>query len=322
MKYRLLIPLLLLNFSFAYSQENRTGGIIIQSNINDHFLIVEDDFDNAIRITEPDTIFLPPGEYLFKLASPYKNDYLFNSQIFPDSIINKRITLYSSSYNPILSSYATLFWDSNLMVFSEEGAEIFVNDQLAGISAAAAHLEGGIVNVKVKNGPRSVSKNLSVIPTKLLTYNLTTLPLKRNAQLFSFIPGASQFYKERPLKGAVFLTSFISVSTAAYILNQRFLEADENFLTYRDLYKNSENPVEVFQYAVLAEKNLKDSKKYADRRDLALLGVGIVYLMNVADGLFTKPKRGFFEPWNFDPYVDFNSEALNYYGIKISRELK
>tara|TARA_R110000868_G_scaffold408293_7_gene691112 strand:+ start:72296 stop:73264 length:969 start_codon:yes stop_codon:yes gene_type:complete len=322
MRYFLVLPLLLLNFSFLFSQENEVGGIIIQSNIKDYFLIIDNDFENAIRITEPDTIFLPTGKYPFKLASPYKNDYLFISEIFSDSIINKSISLYSSSYNPRLSSYATLFWDSNLMVFSEEGAEIYVNDQLVGTSGAAMHLNGGLVSVRVKNDGHTVKKNLSVIPNKLQAYNLTTLPIKRKSQLFSFVPGASQFYKEQPLKGSAFLISFFSVSTVAYIFNQRFLEADNNFIRYRNLYNRSENPVEVFQYAILAEENLNNAKKYSELRDLALIGVGTVYLLNVADGFFTKPKRGFFEPWDFDPYINFNPDALNYYGITISRDLK
>lgn len=321
MKYFLGLLLSIIFFLPLQSQEYGRGGIFIQTNINDHFFIINNDLENAIRLTSPDTIYLEPGRYKFKLASPYKNDYQFEEEIFPDSIIDKRITIYSGFYNPRFSTYPVLFWGANLMVFSEEGADIFINDAKVGTTGAGIYLKSGLAKVRVENNGYSTTKNVLVTSSALQTYSVSTLPIKRKARLFSFIPGASQFYKDQQVKGGVLLFSFISASTLTYFLNQRFLEADKNFLTYEEMYRNSENPVEVFEYALLAEQNLRDAKKYSDRRNKALIGIGVVYLINLTDGLISKPDRGFFKPWNFNPYIDFNSEAPTYYGFQISKNL-
>ncbi|MFV1883608.1 MAG: hypothetical protein ACMZ7B_03890 [Balneola sp.] len=321
MKYILWLSLSIIVFLPVQSQESNSSGLFINTNINDHFLIVNNDFENAIRITNSDTVYLEPGKYRFKLASPYKNDYQFEEEIYPDSITNKRITLYSNFYNPKFSSYPALFWKANLMIFSEEGADIFINNTKVGVTGSGAYLKSGLAKIRVENDGYSKTKNVLITSSMLQTYSVTTLPIKRKALLYSLIPSASQFYKDQDVKGGVLLFSFISASTLTYFLNQRFLEADKNFLLYEEMYRNSENPVEVFQYALLAEKNLKDAKNYADWRNKALIGIGVVYLINLTDGLISKPERGFFKPWSFNPYIDFNAEAPSYYGFQISKNL-
>ena len=319
LKYLLLLFILAERSFQATAQAPGQGGIVIQSNVDDHFLIIEDDFEHAIRITNADTVFLDPGKYRFKLASPIRNDFLFEEEISAGTITQKRVNFYSRAVNPESNSYTPLFWKANLMIFSERGAEIFVNGQRIGHSIAGINLDDKYAEIRVVNSQYSASKKVRVTPTRLQTYTVSTLPLKQKARMLSLLPGASQFYKDQPLKGSAILIGFISVSSTALFFNHRFSQADEDFVRYRTLYDNSTNPNEVFRYGQLAEKSLSDAEKYSNRRNAAILGLGAVYLLNLADGLLSKPERGFFEPWDFNPYVDFESYRQPSFGIQISR---
>ena len=308
--------------TYAFAQDVEKGGIVIKSNVEDHFLIIDNDFENAVRLSDSDTLFLDPGTYRFKLASPQSNDFSFQEEILPDSIIVKRVNLISRFYTHELNSYAPLFWKANLMVFSEESANIYVNNNRVGTSIAGVKTDREYAIITVNNGTYSATKTVRVLPSRLQVFTVTTLPIKQKAIILSALPGASQVYKKQYVKGSAFLVGLISATTTAILFNNRFEEADKDFLRYRSLYNGSTNPIDVLRFGNLAEKSLNDAERYSELRNAALFTAGAVYLINIADGLLSKPKRGFFEPWDFDPFIDFSPNNQPEFGIQISRDLK
>ncbi len=304
----------------AFAQENTQSGIIISTNINDHFLIIDDDFENAVRITEPDTIFLDPGTYQFRIASPLKNDFVFSENISPNEFLIKQLNLHSSNYDPQFSSYPLLYWDSNIIVFSEENADIYLNGEKVGLTAVALKIPSGIVSLKAENNSLSSIKNIYASNRSLQVINLTTLPVKKKALTLSFIPGGSQFYKQQKIKGGLLAAGFLSFVTTSIIFNQKFNDAENDYDVFRTFYQSSSDPSDVLRYARLAEESLDDSEKYYKQRNLALLGTGVIYLYNVLDGLLSEPSQGYYKPWNFDPYFQFSNDALDFYGITVTRK--
>ncbi|MEX0610460.1 MAG: DUF5683 domain-containing protein [Balneolaceae bacterium] len=297
-----------------------TGTLRLNLDIESYFLIVDEDYQNPYEMGKLDSVRVDTGLHQFRLVQPFQNDRIFREKIISGETVARNFFYSNYQYPPDFSSYPLLFWDSNLMIFSEPEGRIFIDGNEKGTSNVALSLPEEEYELKVQNGKYTNSGRVSVAENYFQAITLSTLPIKKTAQRYSFVPGLSQFYKGDTYRGIGFSVGFAVMSVSSIIFHSNFIKADNNFKMYESLYNQTHDPHELLVYGDKAEAYLKDSQKYYDKRNTALIVSGIIYAISLTDALLMKPKRGYFQGWDFNPYTDFGAKET-LLGISIRKRL-
>lgn len=298
--------LLLLTFLFIPSILLAQEGFLkVTVDTEKYFIVVNDNFEQAHSLSYTDSIALKPGTYNFKLVSPFQNDKDFTTEIKQDSTQSYKFIFYNKIEQPRNSSFPLLYWDSNLIIFSDKDAEIYLDETKINGSSALLNLDDGSYSVSAKNNGYETSETIQVRENQFQVITLSTRPIKKRALKYSAVPGLSQFYKRQGSKALIFSTA--SILAATYTLNHqsKFIKADNKLRNYRRLYRGEFDPSLALEYGNQIEKYSELSEDHYRKRNIGL-GVSIgVYVLNILDGFLSEPDRGYYQGWEFDPYTDY-----------------
>ncbi len=305
--------------SLELQAQNDSSYVISNIKSDKGFVVIDDNFKNCIEIEKRDTLTVPANI----------KSMTFIQKDFKDITVNQALTAGDTTQNSVVSaflstntdrkkysSYARCFWDANIIVLTDYDSKIKINDQGFGSENIRLSLTKGSYILNIENGNTTLKKEFTV-SDDLQIINSYLRPSKSQVFKRSFIPGYAQITKRENFKGFIFIgiSSALTISTALSVINS---EKEKN--KYEDLrneYRLSQDPNRILEIISESNQALDEIEKSDKIRNYSLLGLGLVYTLNIFDGI-KPPKIGFRSDRLYvKPFVDFDKDLIPKANLKI-----
>ncbi len=292
----------------------------ISSNVDSLFLQVGRYLGETYHIANHDSVAIRPGTRRVILGHPSSYDQSFLLTIeegetyqVEHSFQLTKPSVYSFENNIAVGKY----YNSNLIVISDEDSDIYINGKYVGLGAAQTNVRTGPYRVTVHNpyiGERTFTGTIANIPGEPATVvNAYTKPTKYMSRFLTPFPGASQLYKKQTLKGYLLSAGFILQSGLTLYTNHNYRQELREFNALRERYLVSTNEQAVFDLGNQLEQMQPRINQLNDRRKIMIGITTLIYAFNIYDALFTRPNSGYRSDLNLNLYLEPGVFRESYY---------
>ncbi len=310
MKYLLLLGLIGVieassNTRAQESEQNpQMGSFTILSNIDEFILLIDDELSSPIYYTAGDTIQVPVGVHNFRGVQEGFHDTQFDAIVSANQVNGKQINFSRPKNVEPRSSYQTIMTGYNVSIYSEEGAEIFINQEMVGYTQ---------VNVLIAHGEHELFINHPEYGTIFVKIDAAIDNPKDEHHYFNDYRDTPKIARLVPGLGYIIdgknKSAFLTISGLATLLYyQGYASAEANQIQKdKDLYMRWNPTTGPLHDKKLADFD-SDIKKFKRRRTFSIIGAGVIYAATTYKTL-QRPKEGY-----KTPPIQFNVQAFNRLG--------
>ncbi|MGM0589433.1 MAG: DUF5683 domain-containing protein [Bacteroidota bacterium] len=310
--------LLLLYPKVSYTYQSRdlaksdsllTGTVYFQPEVDTVYVYLDKKYDNLITLVDHDSLSLPVGNHhLFVFGKRFiEAKYYLQIEAGEKEVL--KLNPYESfearvSYAAYRAAYARLKWGANLIIDTDNSTAISIEGEHKGFGSYKGNYPTGSYKLILREANGAEHKRiLAVQKHRLRYYKEFFQPAESMAKSLSFIPGASQIYKDQNWKAAGIISA-TSVS-AALLLNYqiKFSQKKNDFYKLWDKYDNTGNEEFVVSLGDQVEAMETTVNNYERRRNILLLFTGLLYAFNIYDA-FKEPEYGFYREKG-NPFKNF-----------------
>ncbi len=317
--------ILLLNASEVKGQQ--FGSIIIKSNVENLYLVIDNDFDNYKQISSGDTLLLLSGEKQLRLISPYFADYVQKVSVFPSITTTVEVKLKNVS-RVNKSSWEILFIENriNSIIKTDDDSQIYINNALVGFGYYEGFLAPKKHSIEIVHpsfGSSSFSFSANLFDTTFhQKYNQDPVTVSSGLQ---FLPGFRYLKTKQFGKATLTYLGLISTSLGLMSIKDRYDSKQSDYNDALFLYQNATTISGAIRYRRELDE-IKDEMNLINNINYAVIGLGVaITTISIIDG-FKKPKSGYklsrYDNYNIAPtlqttYVN-NKNAIPLVGFKVS----
>jgi hypothetical protein len=283
----------------------------VSSNVDSLFLQVSRYLGEIYHIANNDSVAIRPGTRRIILGHPSSYDQTFVIDI-EEGITNQIEHNFRLTKPSVISFEDNIavgkYYNSNLIVISDEDSDIYINGRYVGLGAAQTNVRTGPFTITVYNpymGERTFTGTIANIPGESATIiNAYTKPDISMSRSLTPFPGASQLYKRQRLKGFLLSGGFILQSGLTLYANHNYRQELREFNALKERYLVSTNEQTVFDLGNQLEQMQPRINQLNDRRMLMIGLTTLIYAFNIYDALFTRPNSGYRSDLNLNLYLE------------------
>jgi len=287
-------------FLYAQTEGQEYGFVKFDYNLDDIFIIVDDELSSAFKYDPELLIRLEEGERKITVVHKDINDFSYRIDVYADSTTVSKVNIQTFTRNP-KSSYAVLNEGRNIVINTEPEGQIYIDEELIGTGTTSSILSPGKYELMILHPEHGVLKtSLNASQYKIQEFSRFNQNHNPPSTFQRFIPGFSYLNTKRYMRAAL---TYISLGTVAYLAldnNSSFNDLNRKFDEYQFNYLNAESFVESERNRIAALNTLHEMEVKRDRLTYSLIGFGIVYAISSIDGL-RKPKGGYKGNIKFTP---------------------
>lgn len=304
LKLLLLLFLAIITNPIQAQEENSSGYLKLEFNADSALLVIDYDFLAGTTIASGDSVALTSGEHFIEVNRPLSQKKVRKIFISENETLSLNLEFEESniSKRSVNGNYASRdYFSSNIFIMTDEDSDIYYNDEYQGTGFAKLDAPYGSTQIQITN-PNFSSKTIKVNAYPFLeVYEHYRKPKESFAKSLAIFPGASQFYKQQRLKGAL-LTA--SVSTFLFLSITSSLDYSQEkklFDDYVKEYNETQNQDRAFLLGNQAENQRTVVKKAQNQKRLMLTALVLSYGFNIFDAVTNIPKGGYkkTKPLNF-----------------------
>lgn len=314
-----VLLLLAANIASAQKEPDSAYISITLQTADGGYLIIDDDFDNCLEFKNGQSIALVHGKRKLRIASKYNIDSyitlnLAKGESKPLKVAS--VTISDFEKHGGKSSYARCFWGTNTFIYSDADSEVWLESQLIPYNKTRFDLYPGTYSVTSKIGSTQKKVTFKTDGEFLIIRNYLR-PERDLIYKRSLIPGYAQLTKMEKLKGYGFLTSISAAGLTALFYEYKFFQNNKDYELLQRQYSETDDPNQIFEIITLSEKKLEQMNRYERTRNISFAIFGVLYGLNVLDGI-QKPKLGFRKgEIEINPYFDFDRSLVPQATIQI-----
>lgn len=302
--------------------EEKVGYVFFQTDVDSFYVAVDEDFDHAPYISSQDSLTLSPGRHTIRIIKKYYMDNFFNVNVKPNlrgAIVFEMRPFDKPEDQKKRSSYPRLHWGALAVVKTDPEADLYMDGTFVGKgvgmidSTGTFDIQSRFPSGKVLSKTIDTQKQL----TPFHVYELFHRPDRKTSLLLSLLPGATQIYQREKIKGYGLLASTLIGSGLAVKFHIDFANTYRTFKRTRTRYTSSSEPSQALELGDLAERQLRQANKVADKRNILLYATTAVYLYNIIDA-WIKPNVGYRKTVRIDPYIDFKNKNTLGGGLSVT----
>lgn len=315
----LLAILLLMAFNTILFAQADSAYVKIQTQTETGFLVIDNDYNNCIEFQEGVSIRVPAKKLSIKVLSRYFKDIEIQDT-FEKNQTKKHVLypkfLIKESDQQTQSSYPRCFWDSNVFLISDYDSDIYLEDKKIGVENVRLSLKDSTYEITSVIGNRSSTKKIKATDNFQVIENYVR-PEKSTIYRRSLLPGFAQFSKNEKIKGSSFIALSSALTISTLFSNNRVNQESSNYEELRTEYNTSTNPSRLLEIIEESERALDDIDRFKKVRNYSLIGLGVIYTLNIIDGI-KPPKIGFrSNKVKVNPYLDFDRSMVPKANLKI-----
>ncbi len=277
---------------FAQTDDQSYGFVQFDFNLDEIFIIIDDDLVNARKYDPEEVVKLKTGTRKITVVNKDINDFNYKLDIYPDSTIVSEFNIRSFTRRP-KSSYNVLNEQRNVIINTEPEGQIYFNDELVGIGTYADILPIGKQKIEVVH-PEYGSLRISLKPSQYRIQEISRYNQNFNPpNIFQrILPGGSYLANKQKYKAAITYASLGVLGYLAYDLNQSYNNLNDSFEINQFNYLNAQSILEADIYRNAANEDLDNMDSKNTQLKSTLIGIGAVYLITTLEGL-RKPRDGY-----------------------------
>lgn len=284
-----------------------SGRVEIVFNAPSAYLVVDNDFDKIRSITSGESVTLLAGTRYISLALPHTKPSKTYVRVLKDSTIEYSVEFSHEELTPAVfnNNFATAaYYNANIMVLTDPDTEIFYSDSLVGSGFAIVNSEMRFPEITLIDN-QGYKKNVSArIPGQFSVTEYYVRPEKAKSRSYSIVPGASQFYKNQPLKGLAFSLGSVGFATLSFLNSQKYNSDLDSYYKLLVEYRSTEVESEAFRLGNELEV-ANDDLRSLDRSRKLFLGLAITaYVGSIVDAFLSTPKGGYSNPKPIEFYLN------------------
>lgn len=280
------------NYALSQITNSTFGKVRIELNIDDAFIIFDNDFTKSYKYRHQQIFELPEGDRKITIVHPQMNDFTSKIKIIPDSLVIFKLKTYSFRENP-QSSYYVLSQNKNFEFKTESQGKIFIDNKFYGIGKLSTIINPGKHILRVEHPVYGFLTKKIIINTKEIlslqryNHNKDEFPLA-----LKILPGGAylnnkQFYK--------FGITTIGMSSLAMLLSKNYAQIRDHksdFNQIEVLYLNTNSKTEIIRYRNELKDIQTNIKNKKNTINTAWIVTFLLYGITTVDGL-RKPKEGY-----------------------------
>ncbi|MDR9415591.1 MAG: DUF5683 domain-containing protein [Gracilimonas sp.] len=299
-KYVGTLLLTLLTFSLPFSQiiaQNNLGSLKFEFNTDSAYVVLGNELFSAVKIASGDSLKLRTGVRLISLQTHFDKSETLFIKVHKDSTTTYSYTFKKNNYSPATLTNniaARKYYNTNVMVLSDQDSDIFYNGEYQGTGFAKFNTFGKIGELELRNPEFGHKKRRLNAPEQKISFIESHLrPNKSTAIFYSILPGASQLYKKQHLKALIFGASAVTMFTFAGVKSSNYHKELDVFYEFQEQYNNATTEQEALRLGNLTESQQNKVQRLDNqRRGLLIAGI-LIYGYNIYDAFTSKPTGGY-----------------------------
>ena len=214
----------------GFSQDS-SSTLITRIQSETGYVVLNEDYNNCIRINKIDTLQLEPGKNTLKFLQSDFRDNSINIDLKVGEI--KRNSLIATYIKDLskrkkYSSYAQCFWKTNVIVLTDHDSKITVNNQDLGTENISLSLPDSTYTLFIENEGTVIKKKFKV-SNDFQTIEKFLRPEKSTVYRRSFVPGYAQYTKREKLKGTIFFGASAALTFSTVFSVIKATQEKQNF---------------------------------------------------------------------------------------------
>ena len=171
------------------------------------YVVIDDDYEHYTQISGTDNLMVPVGQEKMTLITENYDDYTINISIVKDDTSTCQVFFSrtdSPYHNLFFSSYSWIVTGINIIIYTDEDSEVYINGELKGSGMVKANFSLGKYEIITKHKLAGTTRRNLTIASKRVHYlKMFNKPDKNTSEWYSLFPGASQLYKGEKVKGPI-----------------------------------------------------------------------------------------------------------------------
>jgi|GEM_PF-1961459 len=285
------------------------------------YVVLNQDYQNAHRIEHRDSLQIEAGIIEVKILKPLHRDINLRVRIEPGKTRSyafqfDRFATENLDNLKAYSSYPRIFYNARHVVVTDFDSEILINGVSAGFGFAKidddSYWSRAEITVVPSGSGKSVTKKILLIDeVDFQSHEIFLRPSKSRARLYSFIPGASQFYKRDRLKGYSILFSTAALAGGIYLFDREMNKQNRLFKGTEIEYRAANTRSQAFRLGNRLDYHKSRVDSNFRYRNMAAFTVSVIYLYSFIDGFF-RTHDGYRRGLTIDPYLDFYEQSATF----------
>lgn len=281
--FLILIPL---------SVQAQEGFIKVTTNLDNYYLIINDDYENVTLRKRGEKIKVPAGNIKVRLIWEGINDYVRTIFIQENQMFEIRPILNFKD-KPKNSSLDIINKKRNLSIYTDESSEIFIDNEYVGTGYSQKIINPGSYQLKIINPEfGSLEKKLSISSVKM--HEEFRFNKKENFlhNAIRFVPGMEFYSNGESMKALLTWSSLAMIGLNIAYHNNKY---DQNYDLYNNLvieYKENTRQENFILIRNDINSSIKKMEHHERSINFSLVLMGIVYAYTTYES-FQKPNSGY-----------------------------
>ncbi len=307
----LLISLILISGNvFAQHADSLSSWVKVTANLEQYYVVVNEDFKNPHLINRGDSVQVNPGKSHITIVWRTVNDYSFFINAKPGETVVRNIIRVFPSYPR--TSYQTIINQRNLQIISDPNSIIYINGERAGEHIVNTILKPGTHKLRIDHPEHGTLRkkvnvnNLAVTEIARFNENPSNLPF-----VAKLLPGAEYIASNR--KGRAIITYVgLGLLTANLIKqNMSYTNKLDEYDKLVELYNTAQTTEDAIVYRRSAIQANEKLDEIGGNFNVTLILTGVFYALTTIDSI-RKPRAGYTHSSGlFGPNVTLSTDVKN-----------
>lgn len=277
---------------YAQQEESEEGWLLVRANLEQYFIVVNDDLTNAMLINRGDSIKIKSGLTKVKIVWQTIHDQNFTIDVKPGETAKADVYISTFPSYP-RSSYEIILNQINLQVTTDRNSTVYIDGKFYGKHAIETLLNPGVYSLLITHPEygkirEDIEVNSQTV-TAFARFNKNPSKLPFAAKL---LPGAEYIASKRYGRAVVTYVSLAAITANLIIQNNNFNNKELTYLHWEELYQNADNTRDAISFRHNAETVQGEMQQISQNFNLSLLLTGTLYILSTFDS-FRKPKKGY-----------------------------
>lgn len=262
-----------------------SGWVQINTNLDEFYVIVDEDFYNPYLLENNEVLELPTGTHSIRLVWNTINDWRTRVTILPSDTLQTGISFNTRNQQPTRSSFNTLLNKKNIELRGTPGNNFRINGDVILSNYTDTLLAPGLYKIEIGAGKSWQGQDVIISPGTLTSFNYEMDEIHPKSKSFYLIPGAGYWHHRQKMKSILSVSAMVLLSVPMANQIGTFSDANSSFDNWESQYNNTTNTIDAIRFRENADEQRNIMLEARSKALWYGAGVALIYGFTVWDSM-------------------------------------